>query len=350
MWIHTTLYFSGLFVLLTSLIPFIRNDAWVFRVFEYPRLQKFILNIIILALLLWVAFPNENWEWWLAAALALNGIYLGWLIYPFTPLAKKQIVGSTRPHGPDNIKILIANVYQHNQRAADYLQLMKQSGPDVVLLVETNTWWQQQLDAISDKYPHQIKVPPDNTYGMLLYSRLPLTEGAVAFLVEKDIPSIETMVTLESGQQVKLFCLHPTPPVPQENPRSTERDKEILLVGKKAKQLKCPVIVIGDLNDVAWSYTTKLFGKISGLLDPRRGRGFYNSFHAKYFFLRFPLDHVFCSTDFTLSDLRRLPACGSDHYPMFVNLQYNPPAKKENEAPKASAYDKELADEKINAG
>ena len=91
------------------------------------------------------------------------------------------------------------------------------------------------------------------------------------YLVEKDIPSIHATIVLPSGQAIRLFCLHPTPPVPQENPRSTEQDKEILLVGKLAKASRLPVIVAGDLNDVAWSYTTELFQKVSGLLDPGRG-------------------------------------------------------------------------------
>ena len=308
-----------------------------------------MINVVLIVLVLVFFFPSSTWQYVVAGALVINLIYLAYLIYPFTRLSKVQIIDAIHPTGPDNIKILIANVYQENRRAAEYKQLISTYDPDVVLMVETNGWWHQQIDAIKKDYPHQITVPLENTYGMLLYSRLKLSDGSVNYLVEEGIPSIEVNVTLGSGQMVKLFCLHPTPPVPQENPRSTERDKEILLVGAKAKKCKCPVIVIGDLNDVAWSYTNELFGKVSGLLDPRRGRGFYNSFNAKYFFLRFPLDHIFCSSDFTLSELKRLKSCGSDHFPMFVNLQYHSQAEKYNEEPKATSEDRELANEKINA-
>lgn len=216
-------------------------------------------------------------------------------------------------------------------------------------MVETHKWWQEKMDVIGKEYPYQLKIPIHNTYGMLLYSKLELYDGSVNYLVKKDIPSIETLVKLPSGQFVKLFCLHPEPPVPQENPKSTERDKEILLVAEKAASSKYPVIVMGDLNDVAWSYTTELFGKISGLLDPRRGRGFFNSFNAKYFFLRFPLDHIFCSKDFSLSSIKRLPSCNSDHFPMYVDLQFNPKVEKLNDAPVATEADLEIAEEKINA-
>lgn len=346
--LHDILYYVSIFIIVSTFIPFIRNDYWIFRVFEYPRLQKLVLNIGLLIAILLFSFPGSTWEYIVAAGLFINLIYLCYLVFPFTRLGKVQIVSSTNPHGPNNISILIANVYQGNRRTDEYKQLIKSCDPDIVLMVETNKWWQQQMDSITNDYPHQIKVPLENTYGMILYSRLPLSDGSVEYLVEEGIPSIETNVTLISGKKIKLYCLHPTPPVPHENPRSTERDKEILLVGEKAKVCDCPAIVIGDLNDVAWSYTNELFGKVSGLLDPRRGRGFFNSFHAKYFFLRFPLDHIFCSSDFALSCLQRQRSCGSDHFPMFVNLQYNPQVKKYNEEPTATNEEKELADEKIN--
>ncbi|MBS7566859.1 endonuclease/exonuclease/phosphatase family protein [Mucilaginibacter sp. Bleaf8] len=336
--------------MLASLIPLIRNDYWIFRVFEYPRLQKLLLNIVlIIVMVCTVNFPYTLFDSAVMLGLGINLIYLCYLVMPFTFLGKKQLTASTKPAGNNNITVLIANVYQYNKRADKYRKLISKCDPDVILMVETDRWWEKQMSSIEANYPYQIKMPLDNTYGMLLYSRLELVNGAVNFLVEDDIPSIETNVKLKSGQLVKLYCLHPKPPVPQENPRSTERDKEILLVAEKAKNSDLPVLVMGDLNDVAWSYTTELFCKISSLLDPRRGRGFYNSFNAKYFFLRFPLDHIFCSSDFSLTTINRMDHCDSDHFPMCVNLQYDPSARPKNEELDVTVEDKELAREKINA-
>ena len=104
----------------------------------------------------------------------------------------------------------------------------------------------------------------------------------------------------------------------------------------------------GDLNDVAWSRTTRLFMKVSGLLDPRRGRGMYNTFHASYPFLRWPLDHVFHSKHFTLIDLHRLEFMGSDHFPIMVELALTPQEGNDQESLEIDEEDIEEAQEKMD--
>ena len=102
---------------------------------------------------------------------------------------------------------------------------------------------------------------------------------------------------------------------------------------------------MGDLNDVAWSRTTRLFQRISGLLDPRVGRHYINTFHADYPLLRWSLDHVFHSTDFALVDMQRLAHIGSDHFPVYVVLQTGRVFDRiQDELPQTDADEQEAQD------
>jgi hypothetical protein len=65
------------------------------------------------------------------------------------------------------------------------------------------------------------------------------------------------------------------------------------MAGREIAQSHRPALVAGDLNDVAWSHTSRLFRRIAQMLDPRVGRGIYSTFHVRYWFLCWPLDHIF---------------------------------------------------------
>lgn len=343
MTIILTIYTSILAIF--TILPFIKSDYWVFRVFEYPRSQKLILTLIAL-LLIGIFYQQTPLYGVMAGSLIANTIYLTVQILPFTILWKKQVL-RTETDEPDNtFSMMISNVLQDNDNITGTLSGIKAANPDLLLLLEIDERWQNGVSELDDTYPFQVKVPRDDTYGMLLYSRLELKNVEVKYLVESHVPSIHAQFFLKSGVEVQFFGLHPSPPVPNENPRSTERDKELLLVADMAKETDLPVIVAGDLNDVAWSYTTKLFLKMSGLLDPRRGRGFFNTFNARIPALRYPLDHAFISPHFKLKNISRLNNHGSDHFPMFLKLHYNPVPDQEQEPLTASESEVKLAEEK----
>ncbi|MGC3818810.1 endonuclease/exonuclease/phosphatase family protein [Acinetobacter sp. G11] len=303
-----------------SLIP--RNEWWI-RGADFPRLQILFLGVIAFILLLvW----DQPWNLTrkiifigLMAALA----YQLKMVLPYTFIWKKQ-VKHVRKHqlNPDRqISLIISNVLTTNNKYQLLLEQIQKYQPDLVLTLESDRVWQKALSVIEKDYPYRVPVPLDNLYGMHLYSRLELKDTEVKFILSDEIPSIHTTVILRSGQPVQLYCLHPKPPSPTEAKDSTLRDAELLIVGDQIKDLDESCIVMGDLNDVAWSRTTRLFQRISGLLDPRVGRHFVNTFHADYPLLRWSLDHIFHSTDFALVRMKRLPHIGSDHFPVYVVLQ-----------------------------
>jgi endonuclease/exonuclease/phosphatase (EEP) superfamily protein YafD len=341
------LYSLASLLLLTVLLPLIKKDLWIFRIFDYPRFQKFII-IGVLAVAWIVNFYNSN-KWpdhIYTFLLSFSFLHLGYLIVPFTFFGKKMIEKVKQDHNPC-LNLLVANIYQYNKNYHKLLELVRQKNPDIIFLVETNHQWLEAVKILRNEYPYYIEIPKENTYGLLFYSKLPLIHYEINYLIDKEVPSIIADVKF-NNQSVRIYGLHPTPPVPQENMHSTDRDAEILLVARRAKEHKGPCIVLGDLNDVAWSYTTKLFLKTSGLLDPRRGRGFFSTFHAKYFLLRWPLDHYFVSSHFRLIGMKVEKHINSDHFPISICLVIHSEDDKNKMEP--DREDKKMAAEKIEAG
>ena len=340
---------TGYLFVLFTLIPFVRNDNWVFRIFEYPRFQKLVVSAVVLVIYLTFFEVTSRYDIIFVSLLTLNTAYLVYRIFPYTPVGKRQIFRKKKTDNANVFGMLIANVYQENRNVEALLREIERCNPELILVVEVDAHWDNALHVLHGRYPYHVRQPQENTYGISLYSRLELVDPKIDFLIKDDIPSIYTRIRLRSGELITLYGLHPEPPVPTENPRSAERDAEILTVAKKVQKERGAVIVAGDLNDVAWSYTTELFLKVSGLLDPRRGRGFYNTFHVKYPILRWPLDHVFCSQHFHLLSLKRLSNVGSDHFPIFISVQWNTIAEQEQTSNRMTVTesDEKLAHEKI---
>lgn len=335
------------FFIVCSYVHLIKYDAWWIRDFDFVHAQLAFIVSVLLVLGL-ILFPLTIAHVMVLSLLGLTLIYHLFLIVPFMPFYKKHVLASTNTVQEASIRVMLCNVYQDNTEYDGFVKLVQQTNPDVLLVVETDARWAEALRPLEGNYKYKISCPLENTYGMIFYSRLKIKSHKICFLVEQDIPSFEITVTLPSGIDISLFTAHPQPPSPTENDRSTERDAELMLIAKKVKATNGPSLVMGDLNDVAWSHTTRLFKRMSGLLDPRIGRGLFNTFHAKIPLMRFPLDHLFCSHHFTLVKMERLPSCNSDHFPICIELCYQPkPESKENQE-HANDKDYQEAYEKVS--
>jgi endonuclease/exonuclease/phosphatase (EEP) superfamily protein YafD len=182
---------------------------------------------------------------------------------------------------------------------------------------------------------------------MHLYSKLELEDVQIHHFVKEDIPSIEAYFRIDKQHKIKIFALHPKPPSPTEAKTSTNRNAELLLVAKRLKKINELVIVFGNFNDVAWSRSTLLFRKISGLLNPRLGRGCYSTFHTQYKFLRWPLDHLLHSEEFSLNKIQVFPEVESDHFPIYAKLELNTKAETQQEEHESSSEEEKMAEDNI---
>ena len=348
MWIEI----GAILVIWLSVWALIPRDEWWFRGADFPRLQILAVGLFaLIALLFWDAEWNLNREILLVALIAAVAYQLK-MVLPYTPIWKKQVlqVAADQLNPEQQISLLVSNVLTPNDRYELLLAHIDRLQPDLVLTLESDQKWQQALSRIESDYPYRVAVPLDNLYGMHLYSRLPLIDFEIKFILSDEIPSIHATLKLRSGVHVQLYCLHPKPPSPTEAKDSTLRDAELLMVGDHIKDLNESCIVMGDLNDVAWSRTTRLFQRISGLLDPRVGRYYINTFNANYRLLRWSLDHVFHSTDFALVDMQRLSHIGSDHFPVYVVLQTDRIFEQQQEELEKTTEDEEEAQDTIQEG
>jgi endonuclease/exonuclease/phosphatase (EEP) superfamily protein YafD len=337
---------GGLAVLLTAIAFLPSNDALV-RLWDFPRVQLAALLGAALAVSPWLFARGSRWRLLFPAALLAALICQLVAIFPYTPLMKKQAQTAASCDAGARLRVLTSNVLQKNEDASRLQAAIAAADPDIVLLLETDAAWEQRLAALKTAYPHTVRRPLDNTYGMLLYSKLPLIGPRVRFLVEDDVPSIKTGVRLRSGARIDLYGVHPKPPPHQD---TAQRDAELILIGREVSKSRVPAIVIGDLNDVAWSDTTHLFQETSHLLDPRVGRGTFDTFNANWPLFKWPLDHVFFASTFQLIEMRTLDKIGSDHLPVLAALCFNPAAAATQAAPRPDEDDAEDAEEAVEEG
>jgi len=73
----------------------------------------------------------------------------------------------------------------------------------------------------------------------------------------------------------------------------------------------------------------------------------YNSFDANNPLFRWPLDHILHSNHVKLLTLKRLSSFGSDHFPVYIELSYEPEAQAQQPEPTADQEERAKAEEKI---
>lgn len=316
-WGRWTLVVIAVLLVVLSFLPMWQTDRWWVRQWDYPRIQVAGLLLIVGAALFVVA-PGRTRGFWVVIAGMVAA--LGWQVSHFLaylPFSAKQVASAEHCPAGRQISLLNANVLLTNTDYPRLMRLIDERDPDVVLLLEPGALWAKAVAPLATRYPHQLSETAPNTYGMILMSRLPM-QGRLQHRLQPGVPSAKVRLTLADGQEVILHALHPEPPWPGDD--SGERDAELVATGREVRNDGRAAIVMGDLNDVAWSHTSRLFKKVAGMGDPRVGRGFYPTFNANYPLLRWPLDHLFVSPHFEAMELDLLPDIGSDHFPIFFRL------------------------------
>lgn len=298
-----------------SFLPMIETHWWAIRLLDFPRLQ-IAATLILLGAIVVFLFRHAP----LVRGVLLIGIFSACAthtltLWPYRPGGKNFVSECSADR---RLSVMVANVRLGNRTAAPLLAMVREEQPDLLLVMETDDWWDHALHSLDDAMPNKIEKITGSYYGIHFFSRLPLVRPEIQFLAGQDTPSVVTAVTLRNGEIVDFLGVHPKPPQPWQS--SLPRDADLYAAALLLRDRTEPGIIAGDLNATPWEKAINRMRRIARLIDPRHGYGYVPTFSTEHWFESWPLDHVFHEGGFATMSLKQLGAFGSDHFPYIVRL------------------------------
>lgn len=321
----------GLLGFAVAALPALAVDTWWIRFLDFPRLQFLLATLALLpfAVLATCFRPRAGGRMMGVAALALlctglaiQGVVLAPFLLPVMYIWPEPTIASGSCSVGSRLRLLAVNVQMTNHQDGRLLAMVRQVDPDIAWFQETNDRWEEELAPLAVTMPFSVKQTLPNYFGVHLFSKLELNDAQVHNLTNSRNPSIFASVVLPIGDVVKLYALHPRPPQLWQG--TAERDAQLMAASLAMRDDAVPHVLLGDLNAVPWEGVVWRTLRIGNLVDPRTGRGFFATWNSNDLLWKWPLDHILPGPGFTLTSLQVLPAFGSDHQPLLIELCRDP--------------------------
>jgi len=288
---------------------FLGRWHWIFELTTHFVVQATIAALVVASLL----FVRRHGR----LAFVTMGLALvnasEWVPFHFAHAASG--LTSEPPGAAESLVVVSANVLSSNHRSAGLDVWLADA--DVAFVSEVDPWWDQQLASWKGDWPHQLRHPRRDNFGLALLSRHPIVASEL-FELEGEIPAIEARIRTPQGEWT-IVGLHPFPPAGRTY--STHRDRQLSSAALRIAALPKPRVVLGDLNTTSSSPVFGDFMDRTGLADSRLGFGWQPTWPAGSRVLRIPIDHVLVEPELVVVDREVGPDIGSDHLPVRVRLE-----------------------------
>jgi len=279
---------------------------WRFELLGHFRVQYLAGFAALTALLL----LGRKWRF-----AALTGAFALLHLLLILPL----YFGGPAPHpGNAALRAVSLNLQSGNRMHGAVLDFVRQSGADVLLFMEASPAWMNALEPLKTDYPHWRAAPRRDNFGIAFFSRRPCRRIEIRRSNGMDgVPYVVAEVEVPGGA-LTVFGVHPVPPVSRAFAR--RRNGLMAQVAEEAKDVRGPVMAIGDLNMTSWSPVFRDFLKETGLRDSRKGFGVQATWPVFNPILRVPIDHCLVSPGIAVRRRKVGPRVGSDHFPIVVDV------------------------------
>ena len=220
--------------------------------------------------------------------------------------------------GDAAVRVVFANISIRNDDTGKFVAWIKVSDPDVVVGTEVSPRHVAQLAAAMAEYPFQVLEPREHPFGMVVYSRYPISGEAVTELTGDTPPArVPIMVTANveiSGGTLHVAGLHLFPPM---TPRLLAwRNEQLAIAGGILAEVDAPKLVVGDFNATPWSAGLRAFQSENDL----SGFNSQATWPTLLGFAGIPIDHAFASRDLPILKIDTGPDIGSDHRPVLIDV------------------------------
>lgn len=216
------------------------------------------------------------------------------------------------------LTIGVLNVNLRNGRHAPVEQWIRQTQPDVLVVVEASAGWIEALDRLADVYPHRAL---QRTTFVAMIARRPWTSLDVVAGLRPRQPML--VAKFDVGDTI-LTVIGAHPASPKGRRRMRVRDAEIAAIGQQAVAAAGPVAAVGDFNATPWSAPMRRLVRTTPLRYADLVATTWPTFLPRW--LGIKIDHVMLGNGCTLVDYAVGPDVGSDHRPVLATVRCAPPA------------------------
>ncbi len=288
------------FSLLTS-FPSIHHHV---ELFSHFRLQY--LAVSLLLLIVFGALRDPIYGAVLMVAVVLNASY----VVPW-------YLGNAPPEGSDTLKLIQVNILSRNEQHGRLLEFIEAEQPDLVFLQEVSPEWLGSIEALREDYPFSYTQPRHDSFGIALFSRLPLDSISHVDSPPLDYPTIVATLTV-NGTLLTLINTHPTIPLTKEGFEA--RNEQLQSVVEIANAAAGAVILSGDFNATMWTPAYRRLRESTGLRNASRGAGILPTWPTFMPFAMIPIDHALVSDDIDVVNIEVGARVGSDHLPLILEF------------------------------
>lgn len=279
---------------------------WFLEMTTHFRLQYLLLlAVAALAFLL-----GRHYRYALAAGLFAS-VNLVFIIPFYLPASQFTAVNQ------QTYRALMLNVLWYARPYEEVKELIQETHPDFILLVEVNKEWLQELQELREDYPFVHHHLVGDYKGAIMYSRFPATGIKWQRIGGNGRASLAAQFEVD-GQLLTVVGAHPNAPLNLSKWRARNQQMEAL--ARFVAQRPDAVLLLGDLNITPWSPFFRDFLQKSGLRNGRNGHGLHPTWPTRFLPLRIPIDHALVSPEITIHHFERGPHTGSDHYPIIVDF------------------------------